>query len=84
LSEPPTYPSDSESALAEAEAPHPANPAAHAREVAEYISDMIGQLESMSRVAGFDLLVYLLSMARVEAETNARRLSHFGAVTQTR
>jgi len=45
---------------------------------------MIGQLESMSRLAGFDLLVYLLSMARVEAETNARRLSHFGAESERR
>lgn len=83
MSEPLTYPSasDSESALGEADAPKPAD---HSREVAEYIGDMIGQLESMSRLAGFDLLVYLLSMARVEAETNARRLSHFGAETQTR
>jgi hypothetical protein len=83
LSEPLTYPSasDSESALGEADAP---NPADHSRAVAEYISDMIGQLESMSRLAGFDLLVYLLSMARVEAETNARRLSHFGVETDRR
>jgi hypothetical protein len=84
LSEPYTFLSDSGSALAEAEAPHATNPVDHAREVAEYISDMTGQLESMSRLAGFDLLVYLLSMARVEAETNARRLSHFAALTQTR
>jgi len=40
--------------------------------VAEYLGDMIGQLESMARVQGLDLLVYLLSMARVEAETTAR------------
>jgi hypothetical protein len=84
LSEPYTFLSDSGSALAEAEAPQATNPADHAREVAEYISDMIGQLESMSRLAGFDLLVYLLSMARVEAETNARRLSHFGLEGRTR
>ena len=45
---------------------------AHARAVAEYLGDMISQLESMARLAGLDLLVYLLSMARVEAETNAR------------
>ena len=42
------------------------------RAVAEYLADMIGQLESMARISGFDLLVYLLSMARVEAEGNAR------------
>jgi hypothetical protein len=50
----------------------PADPFEHSQAVAEYIGDMITQLESMSRAAGFDLLVYLLSMARVEAETNAR------------
>jgi len=42
------------------------------RAVAEYLGDMIGQLESMARVSGLDLLVYLLSMARVEAEAQAR------------
>ena len=45
---------------------------AHSRAVAEYLGDMLGQLESMARHQGFDLLVYLLSMARVEAETTAR------------
>jgi hypothetical protein len=30
----------------------------------------------MSRLAGFDLLVYLLSMARAEAESNARARDH--------
>jgi hypothetical protein len=44
----------------------------HSQAVAEYVGDMIGQLESMARRAGFDLLVYLLSMARAEAEANAR------------
>ena len=48
------------------------DPNAHARAVAEYLGDMVGQLESMARQQGFDLLVYLLSMARVEAETTAR------------
>jgi hypothetical protein len=83
VSEPLIYPptSESESAPGEAE---PLNPVDQKQAVAEYIGDMIGQLESMSRLAGFDLLVYLLSMARVEAETNARRLSHFGADGQKR
>ena len=40
--------------------------------VAEYLADMIGQLEGMARLSGFDLMSYLLSMARVEAEANAR------------
>ena len=35
---------------------------------------MIGQLESMARLQGFDLVSYLLSMARVEAQTSARAL----------
>jgi hypothetical protein len=55
------------------------DPSAHSRAVAEYIGDMITQLESMSRTAGFDLLAYLLSMARVEAETNARGIRGFGS-----
>jgi NTP pyrophosphatase (non-canonical NTP hydrolase) len=46
--------------------------AGSSRAVAEYLGDMIGQLESMARLAGLDLLVYLLSMARVEAENSAR------------
>ena len=45
---------------------------AQARAVAEYLGDMINELESMARVAGLDLLGYLLAMARVEAQTNAR------------
>ena len=44
------------------------------RAVAEYLSDMVAQLETMARLAGLDLLSYLLSMARVEAETNARTI----------
>jgi hypothetical protein len=83
LSEPLIYPptSESESASGEAE---PSNPAEQRQAVAEYIGDMVRQLESMSRLAGFDLLAYLLSMAQVEAETNARRLSHFEAEIRTR
>jgi hypothetical protein len=56
----------------EAEQPEPTDPEVYSRAVAEYLGDMIGQLESMARHQGFDLLVYLLSMARVEAETTAR------------
>ena len=50
----------------------PRDPSAEARAVAEYLGDMIGQMEGLARAQGFDLLVYLLSMARVEAETTAR------------
>ncbi len=59
--------------------PESMDPVEHSQAVAEYIGDMITQLESMSRAAGFDLLVYLLSMARVEAETNARGIRRFGS-----
>ena len=45
---------------------------ASSRAVAEYLADMIGQLEGMARLSGFDLLVYLLAMARVEAQANSR------------
>jgi len=56
----------------EAEPPESMDPEVYSRAVAEYLGDMIGQLESMARHQGFDLLVYLLSMARIEAETTAR------------
>jgi hypothetical protein len=56
----------------DAESLEPVDPEFHSRAVAEYLGDMIGQLEGMARIQGFDLLVYLLSMARVEAETTAR------------
>jgi len=47
-----------------------------ARVTAEYLTDMIAQLESMARVGGLDLVAYLLAMARVEADSNARILAH--------
>jgi hypothetical protein len=50
---------------------------------ADYLSDMIAQLESMARAAGLDLLVYLLAMARVEAESNARMMG-FGRGPRSR
>jgi hypothetical protein len=56
--------------------PEPLDEEAHSRAVAEYLTDMIEQLESISRRGGLDLLAYLLSMARVEAETNARAGGH--------
>jgi hypothetical protein len=42
------------------------------RVTAEYLTDMIAQLESMARTGGLDLVAYLLAMARVEAGSNAR------------
>jgi hypothetical protein len=50
--------------------------AEQARATAEYLTDMIAQLESMARGGGLDLVAYLLAMARVEADSNARILAH--------
>ena len=41
------------------------------RAVADYLADMIGQLD-MARRSRLDLLVYLLSMAKSEAQASAR------------
>ena len=49
----------------------PAPPSGN-RATAEYLTDMIAQLESMARTGGLDLVAYLLAMARVEAGSNAR------------
>ena len=40
--------------------------------VAQYLADMTGQLESMARAAKLELVAYLLSMARTEADSMAR------------
>ncbi len=42
-------------------------------ETARYIGDMIGALAVMAGEARLDLLTYLLNMARVEAELQARQ-----------
>ncbi len=42
-------------------------------ETARYIADMVGSLASMAGEARLDLLTYLLNMARVEAELQARQ-----------
>ncbi len=44
-----------------------------AEETARYIADMIGALALMAGEARLDLLTYLLNMARVEAELQARQ-----------
>jgi hypothetical protein len=41
------------------------------RAVADYLADMIGQLEDMAKRSRLDLLVYLLSMAKSEAQASA-------------
>lgn len=40
---------------------------------ARYIADLVGSLAAMAGDAKLDLLTYLLNMARVEAEMQARR-----------
>jgi hypothetical protein len=44
-----------------------------AEETARYIADMVGALAAMAGEARLDLLTYLLNMARVEAELQARQ-----------
>ena len=45
-----------------------------AEDVARYIADLVGSLASMAREARLDLLNYLLDMAHVEAELQARQV----------
>jgi len=47
--------------------------AGSAEETARYIADMVGAMASMAGEARLDLLTYLLNMARVEAELQARQ-----------
>jgi hypothetical protein len=49
-----------------------ASKAESAAAVAQYLADMTGQLESMARAAKLELVAYLLSMARTEADSIAR------------
>ena len=48
-------------------------PLGSAEETARYIADMVGALAAMAGEAKLDLLTYLLNMARVEAELQARQ-----------
>jgi hypothetical protein len=54
--------------------PGPSSDVERRRATAEYLTDMIAQLESMARTGGLDLVAYLLAMARVEADSHARIL----------
>ena len=48
-------------------------PRASPTEAALYIGDLCGELALLARRSGLDMLAYLLEMARLEAETAARR-----------
>jgi hypothetical protein len=48
-------------------------PVGSAEDTARYIADMVGALAAMAGQARLDLLTYLLNMARVEAELQARQ-----------
>ncbi|WP_210207169.1 hypothetical protein [Rhodoblastus acidophilus] len=50
-----------------------ADSAGSAEDTARYIADMVGALAAMAGEAKLDLLTYLLNMARVEAELQARQ-----------
>ncbi len=54
------------------------------RAVADYLADMIGQLEDIARRSRLDLLVYLLSMAKSEAQANAGPAAPLGALGKPR
>ncbi len=41
------------------------------REVAHYVTSMTGEMSSLAKMSGLDLLGYLLDMARLEAEKQA-------------
>jgi hypothetical protein len=49
------------------------SPAVSTEETARYIAEMVASLAMMAREARLDLLNYLLDMAHVEAELQARR-----------
>ncbi|MBB4198354.1 hypothetical protein CCR94_22630 [Rhodoblastus sphagnicola] len=55
------------------EAETEAEPVGSAEDTARYIADMVGALAAMAGDARLDLLTYLLNMARVEAELQARQ-----------
>jgi hypothetical protein len=55
------------------EAPDDPAPSGSAEETARYIAEMVGALAAMAGEARLDLLTYLLNMARVEAELQARQ-----------
>ncbi len=50
----------------------PEGPAADPREVARYIESFTGEMSSLAKQSGLDLLGYLLDMARLEAEKQGR------------
>ncbi len=45
------------------------------RAVADYLADMIAQLEEIARRSRLDLLVYLLAMAKTEAQVHAKPIA---------
>jgi len=55
------------------EAETESEPVGSAEDTARYIADMVGALAAMAGEARLDLLTYLLNMARVEAELQARQ-----------
>ena len=55
------------------EAETDSEPVGSTEDTARYIADMVGSLAAMAGEARLDLLTYLLNMARVEAELQARQ-----------
>jgi hypothetical protein len=44
-------------------------------EAARYIADLTGEMVKMARGSGFDVIAYLLELARLEAEETAQKLA---------
>ena len=51
-------------------------------EVAAYVAELTGELSLVARRHGLDALAYLLDMARLEAESSARRPKTSGPKTK--
>lgn len=52
---------------------HPQEDARSPQDVAAYVAHMTGEMATMARGSGFDLLAYFLDMARIEAKIQAGR-----------
>ena len=51
-------------------------------ETARYIADLTGELVKLARGSGFDVVAYLLELARLEAEETAQKQAEAARSTQ--
>jgi hypothetical protein len=71
MSKPPSRPTEPP----EVAGPRRAAGVATAAETARYIASITGELASLAKLAGLDVLAYLLDMARLEAEKQGKSKS---------